>query len=451
MKKLEIVVNKRGQRILIVTEAHNSVYIDHSHLKYDDFDAVMYASSNGNLLSHQFFQLSPITRPTFYLKPFFVHPLVRNSTYLKGASDGLFTDVNDEALISKIDEIKQTFEALNMEVQLDKLKDDEHDIMVSIFRFFILRGGMPRPKLRVGTSSGYSVGLIEYYLRFHSLSWKTMMAVYEYGLERRYLESIEDMDRIHFCKKCFATHLIHTAICPKCSSHRIEEVSMLHHYPCANISVESTYMKDGLLVCPKCRKRLRHIGVDYDRPMGVYNCHDCYISFSQSKIRVTCTKCANVTALQELGSSDVHHYCFTNLGIEMLSNWSCYDLEAGQAICPGFSAMGDFKKYLACKIEACELCPSNQLSVIRVKGISQSNAISYSQFIYQSFPNTLCTFLNNTIYLAVVYRDGSESYIENTTRTLDIQINNLKTIDYMGADYIEYEGDGFESYVQRVM
>lgn len=70
----------------------------------------------------------------------------------------------------------------------------------------------------------------------------------------------------HVCPKCYDKGMIYQETCPKCGSVDVEEHNMIHHFRCANISPERTYVKDGKLICPKCLKELHHIGVDYDRP-----------------------------------------------------------------------------------------------------------------------------------------------------------------------------------------
>ena len=42
-----------------------------------------------------------------------------------------------------------------------------------------------------------------------------------------------------------------------------------------------------MLICPKCHKKLRHIGVDYDRPAVVYTCNDCENSFTSPITKAT--------------------------------------------------------------------------------------------------------------------------------------------------------------------
>ena len=36
-------------------------------------------------------------------------------------------------------------------------------------------------------------------------------------------------------------------------------------------------MRGGDLVCPKCNRQLRHIGVDYEKPSKLFTCFNCEI------------------------------------------------------------------------------------------------------------------------------------------------------------------------------
>ena len=93
---------------------------------------------------------------------------------------------------------------------------------------------------------------------------------------------------------------------------------MLHHFRCANISPESTYVYDDKLRCPKCRQYLHHIGVDYDRPTDVHTCGECGHTFIHTKMKVRCAHCGSMHRPAHLQPMDVIRYKYTAEGIQAI-------------------------------------------------------------------------------------------------------------------------------------
>ena len=75
----------------------------------------------------------------------------------------------------------------------------------------------------------------------------------------------------------------------------------------------------GMLICPKCHKKLRHIGVDYDRPAVIYSCNDCENSFTTPVTKATCCYCQSTYPVNALVPRDVVDYEITEEGIRMLT------------------------------------------------------------------------------------------------------------------------------------
>ena len=82
---------------------------------------------------------------------------------------------------------------------------------------------------------------------------------------------------------------------------------------------ESAYNVGGMLICPKCHKKLRHIGVDYDRPAVIYSCNDCENSFTTPVTKATCCYCQSTYPVNALVPRDVVDYEITEEGIRMLT------------------------------------------------------------------------------------------------------------------------------------
>ena len=141
-------------------------------------------------------------------------------------------------------------------------------------------------------------------------------------LENKYIEPNKFVERIHICPMCANDHLIFSECCNKCKSSNLKEEDMIHHFRCANISRESDYLYDDELRCPKCKRLLRHIGIDYDRPSKVQTCNECGAVQLHSEMKVVCAKCGHQMQPHQLTPYDIYEYTFTPLGIQELCNHS---------------------------------------------------------------------------------------------------------------------------------
>lgn len=74
---------------------------------------------------------------------------------------------------------------------------------------------------------------------------------------------------------------------------------MIEHYACGNTDFESSYLKEGKLICPKCRRELKIIGTDYRRVGKVFKCNDCGRDSSIPRITHTCQKCGTVSTWEQ--------------------------------------------------------------------------------------------------------------------------------------------------------
>ena len=99
------------------------------------------------------------------------------------------------------------------------------------------------------------------------------------------------IDRTRHCRNCGSAHLHFLDVCPHCSSIQIRRAASLHCFTCGHVAPEADFHTDAGMVCPKCATRLRHIGVDYDRPLTQYACASCHHSFVDASVVARCLDC----------------------------------------------------------------------------------------------------------------------------------------------------------------
>ncbi|MUK62837.1 diguanylate cyclase [Aliivibrio fischeri] len=126
--------------------------------------------------------------------------------------------------------------------------------------------------------------------------------------KRGFLKKEYTVDRVRLCPSCNSGHQNYIETCPSCKSVDIEEIVSLHCFTCGHVGKQDHFMQRGKLECPTCLTQLRHIGVDYDRPLESYKCLDCDYSFSESVARVRCLSCTDSNEIDDLITRHISTY-----------------------------------------------------------------------------------------------------------------------------------------------
>lgn len=314
-----IVTNSNGRRILVVT---GIFYVQNQeNLNYEDFDAIFVDMSDPiyEVIRHTIWKISPIVQPKCWLKPIFaVRMLEGKLRVTKYLIDGYATHPNEVSMTERIEEIYARIERLEMDRNFVMVKSS-HDLYIRLCQYAVSRGYET-------FTTGVITGLVGGYTRLYTALFESERKFYTEDralfnkmlLDRGYIRFKRFVEKVHLCPKCNHSHLLFMESCPKCGSSDIKEESVIHHFRCANISPESTYAFGDELRCPKCRKILRHIGVDYDRPSDVYTCNACTHKFFTPEMKVACMGCGEYTVPSELKTYDSVEYEFTEMGIKAL-------------------------------------------------------------------------------------------------------------------------------------
>jgi len=125
-------------------------------------------------------------------------------------------------------------------------------------------------------------------------------------------------DRMHVCPNCASSRLNVREECPACRSAEIGEETLVHHFRCAHQAIERAFVHADALVCPKCRRRLRHFGVDYDRPGSVTVCQACGHIDTDAAVAFVCIDCGRKSDATVVATRDWHAYRMTAAGEQRL-------------------------------------------------------------------------------------------------------------------------------------
>ncbi|HEX5457292.1 MAG TPA: response regulator, partial [Candidatus Nitrosotalea sp.] len=79
------------------------------------------------------------------------------------------------------------------------------------------------------------------------------------------------------CPQCSSIRVLPNFFCPSCKSINFVQGKLIEHFKCGNVSVEDSYKENK---CPKCKKEIKILGVDYKSMDNYYMCNDCGDKFS---------------------------------------------------------------------------------------------------------------------------------------------------------------------------
>lgn len=311
--------NKRGDMVLTIDS-----YIDIDStpdIQPDYFDCIYINTKSERAFHAILFGASPILSWKCSYKPIFVNTAVSGKEQIiDNIIDAYVSDMNNEKVYEIIDKIKMAKQKFGVKNEKSR-PTQPSQLFANILRYLLSRDQrIIGHRLLEKSSLGYINPIFEHYHSMSLFHLNEMFMFIDTMVEFGALRIHRFLLKEHLCPKCNHSHLLYTECCPKCGSSNLKIQNIIHHFSCANVSPESSYNVGGMLICPKCHKKLRHIGVDYDRPAVVYTCNDCENPFTAPITKSTCCYCQSTYPVNALVPRDVVDYEITEEGIRTLTN-----------------------------------------------------------------------------------------------------------------------------------
>jgi hypothetical protein len=121
----------------------------------------------------------------------------------------------------------------------------------------------------------------------------------------------------HACPQCQSFQMLLRDACPTCGSIAIGEEPMVHHFACGHQDRESRFEREGrIYICPKCRRELRSIGLDYDKPGMVSHCRGCGFTGEETAVRGRCLSCSAGFPAEDSPRVPLCDYALTERGVD---------------------------------------------------------------------------------------------------------------------------------------
>lgn len=421
---IEIETNKYGYRILVCDEP---VWVEfRPQYKAEDFDGVFINIPFANDVELILKGINPITCNKAAYKPFFAARTLNGKIgNYDEMIDAYIDGIDEELVLSTFKELEGYKTQYGVPKETGAITN--HDLLIlRIFRYYISRNKLIlEPKVMEKSALGCAFPLAE------SLHGWSLFHINEYfswidmGVSNGTLAYRKTVYRMHVCPKCQHSHLIYQEQCPNCGSNDLDYEPVIHHFPCANISPEHTYMVGGQLICPKCHKPLRHIGIDYDRPTSLYLCHNCHQSFLNPDTTAQCTYCGTVSKVKDLFPRSIHVVEITPKGI----NDICRGIHS-------FSPYNDFfNNYMP--LQAFE----NRLSLITKQALTHDGVIRG---------------LMIALIWATDENDGvmtrTEKVVEAASRLfLNYKVSATRTVIYIQDTILEEEGEHVREHFRKTV
>jgi len=135
-------------------------------------------------------------------------------------------------------------------------------------------------------------------------------------LEKLRGEGMVEAEPIHTivgCPRCPSMEAVFHIVCPDCGSVQLTKGEALEHLTCGHVNFRSSFERNGDLVCPKCDRKLKQIGVDYRRLGSYYRCKNDHTS-GHPAFNFSCSKCGEEFDLDSAQIKILNRYKLTKDG-----------------------------------------------------------------------------------------------------------------------------------------
>ncbi len=246
--------------------------------------------------------------PDIYLRP--IVAIVKQGQDRLAGTDLLINEqhVNDD----KINELVSRYEPVNQWIDKANQQSDQPDYgyVFRILRMIVSRNMELAPQSGIEKSMGYTYPLVDAIAgedensMFHALEM----------LEHQRLISGRFVTKAHFCAHCDCAFMNFKEACPQCHSEDIDSQQLIHHFKCSYVGEEQEYQKDNALVCPKCDRALKHIGVDFDKPSVIHRCNQCNNRFQEAIVLTECFNCGRTSEPEHQRKRSIKAFKSTAMG-----------------------------------------------------------------------------------------------------------------------------------------
>lgn len=250
--------------------------------------------------------------PSIYLMPIY---LDSKTLYQKLGSevDGYTIDNLNALNGASVNSIQQRIQGIKND--LLTIPDYNHRMIVKALQYAFTREQNLLPYTDRNSPIGYHLPYISTVLSSQEVvkAFNQLKKLVDRNLLTSKLE-----DKVNLCHTCQGSYLNFYESCSKCASMDLEHENLIHHFRCAYIGPESDFKNEDQMICPKCDKQLKHIGIDYDKPSEVATCRQCTHTSQETKMKASCIDCGSSNSLSQLKTLEIPSYQLTSEGVDYI-------------------------------------------------------------------------------------------------------------------------------------
>jgi hypothetical protein len=282
------------------------------------YDALIIDGSDADFARKKVFTIRSHHNNDVYLKPLFLlKASSKSDAIVNELVDGVIFSLEQVELLSN--RVQEIFLKNNEILQIKSLSF-EAEIINKVINLLVSREkkqliSLPYP------SSGIGYFFPEISVNFANYDEHNVMRILKIAEDDGLFTSTYN-ERIYLCTNCQNGLLSYREVCPQCSSSHSVTEDLVHHFPCAYVGPIKDFQNtiDDDLNCPKCNKKLRHIGVDYDKPSVLHTCQGCSHQYQDYHVKAKCLTCHFDNPVETLISREIRDYKLTRKGISVAYN-----------------------------------------------------------------------------------------------------------------------------------
>lgn len=242
-----------------------------------------------------------------YLKPLFVKSL-SISTEIVQLTDGRVEDLTMNKALQKSLEINERVKRIQSDV---KGLNFSESLILKTTQYIYTRQKPLVPYRNRVSKIGYSFPFLSGYI-----SVEDHLQILDNLSKVKYEEyfKFKTIDKVNLCQECEGTYMNFREVCPSCDSLELKTENLIHHFRCAYIGPESDFKQEEDMICPKCDKLLRHIGIDYDKPSEINQCQTCNHQSQDVNMKASCIDCGHDMDLEHIANRAVQTLQITAAG-----------------------------------------------------------------------------------------------------------------------------------------
>lgn len=304
---------------------------------------------------------------------------------------------------------------------------------------------------------GYSYPFLD--ANSHSHDYQENIELLKASVDRGFLTPhFEDV--VHLCSNCGSGFINYRDVCPKCQTKKHFSEYSIHHFVCGYVGPESDFHRKEVLVCPKCNKQLRHIGVDYDKPSSITECENGHV-FQEPDVETFCFNCGEVNKLESIADYEVSTYELTATGVSKALSGTTKEESKIEEL-DGVVSFSVFKTLLKVEAQRQKLTKGSvsvsYISLLFTPKTIKAHLDNYEKFTHEIaalvrnvlLPSEVLTLANDDTFL-VMTPEADVASTKTRLKDLSIQLKSVlqKQFETSEADRIlvdSFEMEGSESH-----